>query len=214
MCNIAMQSRGSAAAHKELNIVLNRSPSKPIRENQLYKAGSPVGIKALIADLVLSVLLPGEVAPVRPGAVVVGKSVLPGQCPGTEDTSALLFHLRICRQRYHRPANVSRRFRRQEIRVFLSAFLPIGLADSKMLEYRFRTQKPRCQRHRNNVSFAQLAGHGEGQPYDGNLHQVIENVTAVVKGVSICDFENNSSASTQHQRNGVVGSNDVRMDCL
>src|SRR6266852_1787706 len=43
---------------------------------------------------------------------------------------------------------------------------------------------------------------------------VIENVTAVVKSIPICNFENNSSASTQHQRNGVVGSDDVRMDCL
>ena len=33
-----------------------RSQSKPIRENQLYKAGSLAGIKSLIADFVLSVL--------------------------------------------------------------------------------------------------------------------------------------------------------------
>src|SRR5439155_23296807 len=65
-----------------------------------------------------------------------------------------------------------------------------------------------------NVPFAQLARHGVGQPYDGNLHQVIEKVTAVVKSIPICNFENNSSASTQQQRNGVVGSDDVRMDCL
>src|SRR5713226_5538374 len=55
-----------------------RSGSKPIRETQLYKAGNPVGIKSLIADSVLSVLLPGIVTPVRPGAIEVGKSVLPG----------------------------------------------------------------------------------------------------------------------------------------
>src|SRR6202521_6046078 len=83
-----------------------------------------------------------------------------------------------------------------------------------MLQYSFRTQKTRSQRYRNNVSFAQLAGHGEGQPYDGNLHQVIENVTAVVKIISIGNFENNSFDSTEHQRNGVVGSDDVGMDCL
>src|SRR5256885_1181835 len=65
-----------------------RSRSKPIRENQLDKAGNPVGIKSLIADFVLSILLPGIAAPVWPGAVEIGKSVLPGQCPGTEDTSA------------------------------------------------------------------------------------------------------------------------------
>src|SRR6202521_4615157 len=83
-----------------------------------------------------------------------------------------------------------------------------------MLQYSFRTQKTRSQRYRNNVSFAQLAGHGEGQPYDGNLHQVIENVTAVVKSIPIGNFENNSSASTEHQGNGVVGSDDVGMNCL
>ena len=59
---------------------------------------------------------------------------------------------------------------------------------------------------------------GSDQPYDGNLHQVIENVTAVVKSIPIGNFENNSSSSsssgTQHQRNGVVGSDDVRMDGL
>src|SRR5713101_9037219 len=95
-----------------------------------------------------------------------------------------------------------------QIRVLLLPdVLPIGLTDSKMLQYSFRTQKARSQRHRNNVSFAQFAGHGEGQPYDGNLHQVIENVSAVVKSIPICNFENNSSASTQaasskHQGNG------------
>src|SRR6266704_6699008 len=151
----------------------SRLTIKPIRENQLYKAGDPVGIKSLIADFVLSVLLPGMVAPVRLGAIEVSKSVLPGEGPGTEDTSALLFHLRICRKRYHRPAYVPRRFGHHEIRAsivhdpsfsswgdLLPGFLPIDLADSKMLQYRFRTQKARSQRHRNNVSFAQLAGHG------------------------------------------------------
>jgi hypothetical protein len=43
-----------------------RSRSKPIGENQLDEAGNPVGIKSLIADFVLSVLLPGMVALVRP----------------------------------------------------------------------------------------------------------------------------------------------------
>src|SRR5713226_4659022 len=33
--------------------------TKPIRKNQLYKAGNPAGIKSLIADLVLPVPLPG-----------------------------------------------------------------------------------------------------------------------------------------------------------
>src|SRR3981081_2827164 len=98
--------------------------------------------------------------------------------------------------------------------LLLPDILPIRPGDSKMLQYPFRTQKARSQRHRNNVSFAQLAGHGEGQPYDGNLHQVIENVAAVVKSIPISNFENNSSASTEHQRNGVVRSDDVGMDCL
>jgi hypothetical protein len=121
-----------------------RSRSKPIGENQLDEAGNPVGIKSLIADFVLSVLLPGMVAPVRLGAVEVGKSVLAGQGPGTEDTSGLFFHLGICRKRYHRAAYVPGRFGHQEIvgsvililgvhiRVFvLAGFLPIGLSDSK-----------------------------------------------------------------------------------
>src|SRR5216683_2376808 len=98
--------------------------------------------------------------------------------------------------------------------LLLPDVLPIRLADSKMLQYPFRTQKARSQRHRNNISFAQLAGHGEGQPYDGNLYQVVKNVTAVVKSIPIGNFENNSSPSTEHQRNGVVGSDDVGMDCL
>src|SRR6267378_6595555 len=69
--------------------------SKPIRENQVYKSRNPVGIKPLITDFVVSVLLPGVVAPVRLGAVKIGKSVLAGQCPGTEDPSGLLFDLGI-----------------------------------------------------------------------------------------------------------------------
>ncbi len=40
-----------------------RVRSKPIRENQLDKAGNPVGIKSLIADLVLYILLPAMIAP-------------------------------------------------------------------------------------------------------------------------------------------------------
>src|SRR2546430_5033150 len=50
-------------------------------------------------------LLPGMVAPLRPRAVEVAKTVLPGQRPGTENPSVLLVHLRICRKRYHRPAD-------------------------------------------------------------------------------------------------------------
>src|ERR1700736_3680261 len=86
----------------EVRPISKRKILKPIGENQLYKSGNPVGIKSLIADFVFSVLLPGIVARVRPGAVEVGKSVLPGQCPGTEDASAFLFDLRIRRKRYHR----------------------------------------------------------------------------------------------------------------
>src|SRR6266849_1545888 len=43
-----------------------RSRSKPIGESQLDKVGNPVGIKSPIADFVLSVLLPGILAPARP----------------------------------------------------------------------------------------------------------------------------------------------------
>jgi hypothetical protein len=40
-----------------------RSRSKPIRENQLDMAGSPVGIISLLEHFVLSALLPGMLAP-------------------------------------------------------------------------------------------------------------------------------------------------------
>ncbi len=68
-----------------------RSRSKPIRENQLDKAGNPAGTKSLIADFALSVLLPGLVAPVRRGAVEVGKSVLLGQPPHSQQYSRNAF---------------------------------------------------------------------------------------------------------------------------
>jgi hypothetical protein len=42
-----------------------RSRSKPIREYLLDKAGNPVGIKSLIADFALSVILPGRFAPAQ-----------------------------------------------------------------------------------------------------------------------------------------------------
>ena len=58
--------------------------AKPIRGNQLYKAGNPVGIKSLIAAFVLFVLLPGMVARVRLGAVEAGKPVLPGAASAQE----------------------------------------------------------------------------------------------------------------------------------
>jgi hypothetical protein len=47
--------------------VATNSRSKPIRENQLDKAGNPIGIKSLFADFVPSVLLPGMVAPLPLG---------------------------------------------------------------------------------------------------------------------------------------------------
>ena len=40
-----------------------RSRSRPVRENQLDKAGNPVGRKSLIADFVLSGLLPSRCVP-------------------------------------------------------------------------------------------------------------------------------------------------------
>src|SRR5580704_4734849 len=84
--------------------------SKPIGKHELYQAGNPVGIKSLVADLVLSILLAGILAPVGTSAVEVGESILAGEAPGTEDAPALLLHLRICRQRHHRAAYVERRF--------------------------------------------------------------------------------------------------------
>jgi hypothetical protein len=42
-----------------IHAMATRSRSKPIPENQLDKAGNPVGIKSLIAVFALSVLLPG-----------------------------------------------------------------------------------------------------------------------------------------------------------
>lgn len=57
--------------------------------------------------------------------------------------------------------------------------------------------------------FAQLAGHGEGEPNDGDLNQVVEDVAAVVKSIAVSNFENNSLASTEHQRDGVMRRDDV-----
>ena len=56
--------------------------SKPVGENQLYKAGNSVGIKALIADFVVTVLLSGMVAPVGLGTV---KAVKPYSRASTQE---------------------------------------------------------------------------------------------------------------------------------
>src|SRR5260370_6743056 len=99
--------------------------SKPIREYPFHQAGNPVGIELLVADFVLSVFLCCVVAPIRPGAVKVGKSVLTGHCPRAEDAPSLIFHLRIRRQRHYGPADVPRRFRREEIGVGIGPGLPL-----------------------------------------------------------------------------------------
>ena len=49
-----------------------------------------------------------------------------------------------------------------------------------------------------------MARHGERQPDDGNLHQVIEEVAAIVKGITIGDLENNRAFSAKHQRCGTI----------
>src|SRR5882762_9267791 len=85
----------------------NSPLSKPIRKNQLDQAGNPVRIKLFIADFILAVLFSGITAPIRAGAVEVGESVLAGQSPGTEDMSALAFHLGVGGQRHHGTANIS-----------------------------------------------------------------------------------------------------------
>src|SRR6266850_3333401 len=134
--------------------------SKPIGEYQLDEAGNPVGVKSLIADFVLPVLFPGVIAPVRLGAVEVGKSVLAGQRPGTKDASGLPFDAGIGRKRDHRAADVPRRFGEHEVCwgvvlilgihisvLLLPGFLPIGLGDSKMVENRLRAQKAWSQCH-------------------------------------------------------------------
>jgi len=48
-----------------------RSRSRPVRENQLDKAGNPVGRKSLIADFVLSGLLPSRCVPQEPSLPTV-----------------------------------------------------------------------------------------------------------------------------------------------
>src|SRR5258708_13870300 len=83
-----------------------------------------------------------------------------------------------------------------------------------MFKHSLRAQETRSKRHRNDVPLAQLAGHGEGQPYHGNFHQIVEKIAAVIESVAICDFENDPMPSTQHQRHSIVRSNDVRMDGL
>src|SRR6202795_473095 len=69
--------------------------SEPVRKNHLHQAGDPVGIKALVADLVLAVSFAGVAAPVGTGAVEVGETVFAGQRPGTEDAATFLFYIGI-----------------------------------------------------------------------------------------------------------------------
>jgi hypothetical protein len=74
-----------------------RSRSKPIRENRLDKAGNPVGIKSLIADLVLSVLLPC-------------RHVL-------QESSLSTYNLQLSAQRVHNPNRTVSLPTRQVIRI-------------------------------------------------------------------------------------------------
>jgi hypothetical protein len=68
-----------------------------------------------IAGFILYVLLPRMLAPIRPRAIEVGESVFPRQSPRAEHAPALLFHVRIGCQRYHRVVSATRRFGHHEI---------------------------------------------------------------------------------------------------
>ena len=71
-----------------IRVMAAHSRSKPIRENQLDKARNPAGIKSLIADFVLSILLPitlvGEPASswLRTFLVGIGTSAAPAHKHG------------------------------------------------------------------------------------------------------------------------------------
>ena len=93
-----------------------------------------------------------------------------------------------------------------------------------MVEDGFGAQEAGRERDGGDIAFAEFAGHGEGQADDGDFHQVVEKIAAVVEGVAIGDFENNRAGfaaagafrfgAAEHQRNGEVGRDDVRVDGL
>src|ERR1700722_272518 len=83
-----------------------------------------------------------------------------------------------------------------------------------MFEHGFGAQKAGGERDGDDSPFVQLAGHGKGQAYHRDFHQVVKNISAVIERIAIGDFENNGAAAAEHQRNGVVRSDDVRIDGL
>jgi len=67
---------------------------------------------------------------------------------------------------------------------FCSRFLPIGLADSKMFQHSSERKKPGVNATETTSRLRNSRAIAKGQPDDRNLHQVIEEVTAVVKKAS------------------------------
>ena len=138
------------------------------------------------------------------------------------------FHcLRIAGKRDNGAADITGRFRLHEILrgivlivgVFagiraLADLFPIGFRGFVVVEDRFGTQKAGSERDRNDFAFAKFARHAEGQTNDRRFDKIIKNVAAVVERVAVGDFEDDGLTLPEHERRGVMGSDNVGMESL
>jgi len=171
------------------------------------------------------------------GAVEVGEAVFAGEGPGAEDAAGPVHGAGIGGEGDDGAADVTGRFGHEEILrrvvlvggVYVGVFalagvVPVGFGDAEVVEDGFGAEEAGSERDRDDVAFAEFAGHGEGQADDGDFHEVVEKIAAVVEGVAIGDFKNNGAGfaaaaafrfgAAEHQGNGEVGRDDVRVDGL
>ncbi len=175
---------------------------KPIGEDQVDQAGSPIGVEGVVADFVFAVAFAGVVAPVGLGAVEVGEVVFAGEVPGAEDASGFFHNLGIGGEGDDGAADEARRFGDHEVAgsvvlvatilVFIFSFAdvpPVSFGDFEVLEDPFRAQKAGGKGDGGDAALPKFAGHRKGEADNGNLNEVVEKVAAVVEGIAVGDFE-------------------------
>ena len=151
-------------------------------------------------------------APVRPAAVGVGEAVLLARAATCSAPARSSRRRPGPRQRRHRPADVGRRLRRDEVRVLRRRVAPVRLGHAEVVEHRLRAQEARASARPPSRRAGAGPRPSRGEPDDRGLHEVVEEVAAVVGGVAVGDLDDQPLPALDHQRRGVVAGDDVRVD--
>src|SRR5439155_574842 len=147
----------------------------------------------------------------RPRAIRVRESVLIGQVPRAEYSSALLRGIRIRRQRRHRAPHEKRRFGCEKVWLSLPRVTPVRFRHAEMLEHVLGAKKTRRNRYCCYVPLAQFVGHGERQTDHRRLYQVVENIAAITPRIAIRDFDDQSLPASEHKWSPEMRRDNVRV---